>query len=108
MMHRHEDDVLAQAELQQENPKRWLMANIKGPACFFGSQLQGMSFKLVRTLFLKIDDRQNHRPCFLDDLYRLIVDSRKCGPQTLVPSHDLVEAAPKSRDIQRTIETNRG
>src|SRR5256885_7351442 len=108
MMHRYEDDMLARAELQEENAKRRLQADIKGPASFFGSQLQSMSFKLVRRLFLKIDDRQNYRLCFIDYLYRLIVDRGKDGPQALVPSHHFIEALPNSSYIQRTGETNRG
>src|SRR6476646_6573071 len=83
VMHRHEDDVLGWPELQQDNAKRRLMADIKRPARFVGSQLQRMSFKLVRRLFLKIDDREHYRLCVFNYLHRLVVDSVEYGAQCL-------------------------
>jgi hypothetical protein len=67
-----------------------------------------MSFKLVRHLFLKIDNRQRYGLRVFDYLHRLIVDSSEDRPQALVPAYDFIEASLKRRDIQRAGESNCG
>jgi len=107
MVHGQQEHVLGSACPQQADPKQRTCRQIKGTLRLGDRPAADLLLPLRFRYCVQIHYLERHKKRLGDPLHRAPVHRRKRGPQRLVPAHDLVQAGPQRRHIQRSGDPDR-